>query len=80
MTHSSNTIPMHLNMTGPGEYEVQGAVGRICLAQSEKRNYPAFSMGAKTKKPYWPTYHIDFLGRDSPGMNIYNPKIHSTTQ
>ena len=36
-------------------------------------------MGAKTKKPYWPTYHVDMLGRDSPGMNTYNPKRCGTT-
>ena len=74
-------VPMYLNVTGPGDYDVPGFAERPNgEAESHKRTAPAFTLAPKTKQPYWPGYEVDFKGKDSPGMNLYNPKFQPVVE
>ena len=54
---------MYTNVTGPGDYNIPGFANQFYGEQeSVKRTYPAYSMGPRTKQPYWPSYEVDFKG------------------
>ena len=49
---------MYVNVTGPGDYNIPGFADRYLgesQPDSNKRTAP-------TKKPYWPSYEVDFKG------------------
>ena len=70
---------MYINVTGPGDYDIPGFADRsFGEADSNKRTAPAFTLAPKTKQPYWPGYEVDFMGQDSPGMTLYNPRLNQT--
>ena len=66
---------MYVNVTGPGDYDVPSFVQPgFKEADSLKRAAPSYSLGPKTKQPYFPQYAVDFKGTDSPGMTSYHPR------
>jgi hypothetical protein len=72
---------MYVNVTGPGDYEIPGFANRMFgEADSNKRTAPKFTLAPRTKQPYWKGYEVDFLGKDSPGMTLYDPKITSIVE
>jgi len=52
----SQCIPMHMNVTGPGDYSVPSfsGNGNDKVAVSNRRNAPAFSFKSRTKIPFFP--------------------------
>ena len=65
---------MYVNLSGPGDYDIPDFADREHgEAYSEHRTCPKYSMGPKTKQPYFPDYEVDFKGNDSPGATKYNP-------
>jgi len=67
-------VPMYVNVTGPGDYNIPGFADRYLgesQPDSNKRTAPSYTLAPKTKKPYWPSYEVDFKGQDSPGMTYY---------
>lgn len=51
---------MYINQTGPGDYNIPGFANSSHLGEpdSNKRTAPAFTLGPKTKQPYWPGYEV----------------------
>ena len=47
-------MPNYINMAGPGDYETPSQVNVNKSVDSQKRAMPVFSMGSKTKMPYFP--------------------------
>ena len=41
--------------------------------QTKNKNAPKFSFGSRVKEPYFHECYTDFLGKDSPPSNKYNP-------
>lgn len=71
---------MYQNVTGPGDYNAPGFAERMFgEADASKRTYPSYTFGDKTPQPYFPTYAVDFKGRDSPGLSKYHPKLRNTS-
>ena len=73
-------IPNYWNPAGPGDYNIP--------AYSETaayRNSPGYSMGPRTKVPYFPGFEIvsgwnskliklqEFQGKATPGSGVYKP-------
>jgi hypothetical protein len=46
------------------------------LPQNKNKNGPKYSFARNTTEPYFPEYYQDFVGRDSPPLNKYHPKLH----
>ena len=54
-TSTKQIVPMYINLTGPGDYEVPGFAERSYgEPDSNKRTAPAFTLAPRTKQPYWP--------------------------
>ena len=52
-------IPMYVNVTGPGDYNIPGfGEGYMGEIDSNKRTAPSFTLAPKTKQPYWPSYEV----------------------
>lgn len=59
---------------GPGTYTLPGTV-TYQQPLDKNKNGPKYSFGNKTKEPYFAEYYQDFVGRDSPPLNKYHPKV-----
>ena len=62
----------YLNELGPGQYNLPPLTGRYSI-ETKKKNIPLISFGPKTKQPWHPEYHTDFVGRSSPSPTTYSP-------
>ena len=69
----NDRVPMYENPVGPGDYNIPKYSGADTVSDSNHRNPPKYSIQLKTKLPFFPQYELDFKGRDSPGINVYNP-------
>ena len=62
----------YLNALGPGQYNLPPLTGRFSI-ETRKKNLPNISFGSKTKQPWHPEYHTDFVGKTSPAPTKYSP-------
>jgi hypothetical protein len=78
-SQSSKRIkPNYDNAVGPGDYNMPSFSATMYMPNSENRNAPIYTLGPKTKQPYFPQFEVDFKGRDAPSMDTYNPSFTST--
>ena len=63
----------YLNELGPGQYNLPPLTGRHSI-ETKRKNIPLISFGPKTKKPWHPEYHTEFVGQTSPAPTKYSPK------
>lgn len=68
-------MPNYINMAGPGDYETPSQVNVNKSVDSQKRAMPVFSMGSKTKMPYFPKLDLDMTGKDAPPNSKYTPNF-----
>ena len=47
-------MPNYVNEIGPGEYNVPAFSATQNISSSQNRNAPCFTLGYKTKQPYFP--------------------------
>jgi hypothetical protein len=72
--------PMYLNPVGPGDHYVPSFSAIETMPDSTKRSTPCFTIISKNSKiPYFPEFALDFKGKESPGIGIYNPDDSCTT-
>lgn len=69
---------MYCNPVGPGDHNLPAYSATDAVSDSGKRNAPRFSMQSRNNLPYFPQYAVVFKGKDSPGMNVYNPNDNLT--
>lgn len=56
---SKQIIPMYVNVTGPGDYNIPGFADRpLGEAESYKRQGPSYTFAPRTKQPYFPGYEV----------------------
>ena len=60
--------PYFYNPAGPGDYNIPSY-----SETGMNRKAPLYSMGPKTKVPYFKGFEIEFVGKDAPGVNRYMP-------
>ena len=68
----------NISDVGPGSYTLPGMVSADSLPLDKTKNGPKYSFARKTTEPYFSEYKTDFIGRDSPPLNKYHPKLHDT--
>jgi hypothetical protein len=68
----SKAARTYLNSIGPGQYNLPQLTGRYSI-ETKRKNIPLISFGPKTKSPWHPEYHTDFVGKKSPAPTKYSP-------
>lgn len=73
--------PMYLNPVGPGDHNVPSYSAIETMPDSTKRSTPCFSIVTRNSKlPYFPEFALDFKGKESPGIGVYNPSQTQTKE
>ena len=61
-----------LNVTGAGDYTLPSLTGKQ-LVEAGFKNSPSFSFKRRSKLPWHPNLHADFVGQSSPPSTVYSP-------